>query len=51
MNERIKEFLRNLTFHIRFERDKELSGEWTEEYREGFVDGLKRAKELFKEEF
>lgn len=30
-----------------FEELKDLeSSEWTEEYREGFVDGLKRAKEI-----
>jgi hypothetical protein len=33
---------------INYETNKDLSGEWTEEYRTGFVDGLKRALELIK---
>lgn len=34
---------------IEFESSKDLSGGWTEEYRSGFVDGLKRALEIINE--
>lgn len=34
---------------IAFESSKDLTGEWTEEYRTGYVDGLKRAHELLRD--
>lgn len=42
-------FCEELDIAIGFESSKDLSGGWTKEYREGFVDGLKRAKEIFLE--
>ena len=38
-----------LNRQIGFEEIKDLSGAWTEEYRGGYVDGLKRALEVYLE--
>jgi hypothetical protein len=37
------DFREELETQIAFESEKDLTGEWTEEYREGYVDGLKQA--------
>lgn len=51
----VREYPEDTTFidlldeSIGFERSKDISIPWTEEYREGYVDGLKQAKELYNE--
>lgn len=40
-----------LEAQICFEKQRTLEGEWTEDYREGFVDGLQQGLNLFLEVF
>jgi len=45
----INEIINDIEEAIEFEDGKDLSKEWTKDYKEGFVDGLKRALEIIKE--
>ncbi len=41
-----KELIDDIEEAIGFESTKELSGDWTDEYREGYIDRVKRVLEL-----
>jgi hypothetical protein len=44
----MEEAIEDLESAIAFESEKDLSGTWTEEYREGYVDGLKQSVATLK---
>ena len=43
MDNELKEAIENA---IDYEKSKDLSGQWTPDYREGYVDGLRRSLEI-----
>ena len=40
--------IEELEAQLGFEESKDLTGDWTEEYREGYVDGLQQAIDVLK---
>lgn len=45
----MKEIIEDLQQQLAFTLSKDLSGDWTEEYREGYADGLRQAISCLKE--
>lgn len=45
----LEQFKEDLDTEISFEFTKDPYSEWTKDYKDGFVDGLKRAKELLED--
>ena len=47
----IKKVLNIILFQIGYESSKEITLPWTQDYKDGYVDGLKRSMELINETY
>jgi len=43
------QFIEELEAQIDYQSGKDLTGEWTEDYREGYVDGLRQALAMYRD--